>query len=460
MGVTGDRLLVVDDEPLIRFGIREYFESRGMEVEEAATLVAARSILARTEIDAVILDYRLPDGDALELLAEIHERDPEVGVVVLTGHASIDLAVQAIKLGAENFLTKPVELQALAVILDRAAENRRLRRRQRVGQRQISDAPDPFVGVSRIMRELRREAEVALGADSPLLILGPTGAGKGVLARWLHEHGSRSREPMVDLNCAGLSKELVESELFGHARGAFTGAVQEKRGLFELAHRGTLFLDEIGDLDPAVQPKLLKALEERRFRRLGELVERRVDVRLVAATNADLAAKVDAGTFRADLYYRVNNLVLEIPSLAERSDDIPYIADKILAELGANRGRQYELDAGALASLQSYAWPGNVRELKSALEQAAMRAGGESGRQAGRQTIRREHLRFVPGPGRRIAPKSEATTLEQGEREQIERALKASRGRVIAAAAALGIPRSSLYQKLKDHGIDLEPFQA
>jgi DNA-binding NtrC family response regulator len=456
--VSRDCLLVVDDEPLIRFGIREYFEGRGWEVEEAGTLGEARRVLARLQPDSVVLDYRLPDGNSMDFLTELRERDQEITVVVLTGYGSIDLAVKAIKLGAENFLTKPIELQALEVILDRGAENRRLRRKQRATQPRRDSGLDPFIGPSAAMRHLRSEAELALRAEGPVLILGPTGAGKGVLARWLHENGTRSNEAFVDLNCAGLSREFLESELFGHARGAFTSAVQDKRGLFEVANRGTLFLDEVGDLDPSVQPKILKVLEEKRFRRLGEVVERRVDVRLLAATNHDLAERVAAGTFRDDLYYRINNLVLQLPPLADRAEDLPYLADRLLRDLASNRGREVRLDPAALESLRGYAWPGNLRELRNVLEQALLRASGP--------VLRPEHLRFSPAPraakesaGGGRAASTRPTTLAEVEKAQIEKALAADFGRVAVAAGRLGIPRSTLYQKLKEHGIDVTQFQ-
>jgi DNA-binding NtrC family response regulator len=447
-----DRLLVVDDEATVRLAIAQYFEDRGYEVAEAASLAEARRQL-RDRPDGVVLDYRLPDGDALTLLGEIRAQDPDTAVIVLTGFGSIDLAVKAIKMGAENFLTKPVELSALEVVLARAAENRRVRRRNQAGiaSRRLTDQLDPFVGSSAAMRELQREAEIAVRSQAPVLILGPTGAGKGVLARWLHEQGPRRDEALVDLNCAGLSRELVESELFGHARGAFTGAVNDKRGLLEIAHKGTLFLDEIGDLDLAVQPKLLTALEERRFRRLGDVVERRVDIHLISATHQNLPARVESGSFRADLFFRINGLLLEIPGLSDRREDIVPLANSLLGRLSLERGRELRFDADAEAALASYEWPGNVRELRAVLEQAMLRCEGV--------VLRREHLRFAPLPTAGAAASREPVTLDEMARLQIEKALQAERGRVAEAARRLGIPRSSLYQKIKDHGIDLERFK-
>ncbi len=454
-----DRVLVVEDEPVVRFGIRDFLESRGFGVQEAASLEQARALFQRERPDAIVIDYSLPDGNALDLLAEVREVDPQLPVVVLTGHGSIDLAVRAIKEGAENFLTKPVELPALAVVLERALENHRNRRRQAARQsRRSREEVDPFVGTSAAVRELAREAAMALRSEGPILIQGETGSGKGVLARWLHEQGARRDEPFVDLNCAGLSREFLESELFGHARGAFTGAVNDKKGLFEVAHRGTLFLDEMGDLDPVVQPKVLKVIEEKRFRRLGEVADRQVDVFLIAATNHDLAALVREGKFRSDLFFRINTIPLAVPPLRDRPEDVAPLAARLLERLGRDLGRpSARLAPGALEALRAYSWPGNVRELRNVLERAVLRAeGGE---------IQASDFRFVPalaepallgggGGGAGVQ------TLAETERRQIEQALHEERGRVVNAARRLGIPRSTLYQKIKEHRVDLSRFQS
>jgi DNA-binding NtrC family response regulator len=447
-----DRVLLVEDEPIVRFGIRDFLESRGFGVQEAASLEQARASFQRERPDAIVVDYSLPDGNALDLLPEIQAVDSQLPVVVLTGHASIDLAVRAIKEGAENFLTKPVELLALAVVLERALENQRNRRRQAARQsRRSRDEADPFAGTSPAARDLAREAAVALRSEGPILIQGETGSGKGVLARWLHEQGPRRDEPFVDLNCAGLSRELLESELFGHARGAFTGAVNEKKGLFEMAHRGTLFLDEMGDLDPAVQPKVLKVIEEKRFRRLGEVADRQVDVFLIAATNHDLASLVREGRFRSDLYFRINTIPLAVPPLRDRREDVAPLAQRLLERLGRDLGRpDARLAPEAVEALRAYSWPGNVRELRNVLERAILRAEGRE--------IHPTDFRFAPALAG-AAPPNGAQTLAEIERQQIERALREARGRVTSAAQRLGIPRSTLYQKIKEHRVDLARFQ-
>jgi DNA-binding NtrC family response regulator len=371
-----------------------------------------------------------------------------VPLVILTGMGSIELAVRAIKEGAEHFLTKPVELPALAVVLERLLENRRNRHRQMARRSKAArHAADPFLGDSPAMRQLADDARRFLSSDSPVLIRGETGSGKGVLAAWLHQNGPRADEAFVDLNCATLSKELLESELFGHEKGAFTGALAAKPGLLDVAHRGTLFLDEIGDVDAAVQPKLLKVLEDKRYRRLGDVRDRQVDVRLIAATHQDLSRLVRENRFRSDLYYRVSTIPLVVPPLRERLEDMELIAEKLLDGLAADLGRgKLSLAADALAALKAYSWPGNIRELRNVLERAVLLCEG--------RVLGRRDLRFEPAPADEAAPGA-ALTLEEMERAHIERVLQAERGHVETAARRLGIPRSSLYQKIKRFGLSV-----
>ena len=338
------KVLIVDDEPGIRFGVRDFLESEGFEVEEADSTAAAERLVREYHPDALVLDHMLPDGTALELLPRIREIDSTLPVVVLTGHATIDLAVRAVKEGADQFLAKPVELPALVVMLRRLLETQREKRRQAAGRaRQAREAVDPFTGTSAAIRRLAEDARRLQASSSPILIEGETGSGKGVLARWLHRNGPRGDEPFVDMNCAGLSREFLETELFGHEKGAYTGAVNSKQGLLEVAHRGVVFLDEIGDLDPQVQPKLLKVLEEKRFRRLGEVRDRQVDVQLVAASHQSLPQLVQEKKFRSDLYFRISTIPLRVPALRERVEDIP-----ILARAAARPGCRTTSAAAAL----------------------------------------------------------------------------------------------------------------
>jgi len=444
--VRKSRILIVDDDAGLRFSIGDFLSTHGYLTEQAANCRQAEDALPVFSPDALLVDYVMPDGNALELMARLRAINSEVPVVILTGHGSIDLAVRAIKEGAEQFLTKPLELPTLLVVLERVLENQRNRQREEAGRsRQARRAMDPFLGSSAAIRALADEAQRVADSDRSVLIQGETGSGKGVLAHWLHQNGPRAKDPFVDLNCAGLSRELLETEIFGHEKGAFTGAAASKSGLLEIAHRGTFFLDEIGDMDLQVQPKLLTAVEEKRFRRLGDVRDRTVDVRLIAATHQDLGQLVREKKFRSDLYFRINALRLEVPPLRQRAQDIPMLAQRVLAQLAAEMGRgELRLDEGAEAALQAYTWPGNVRELKNVLERAALH-GDES-------RLSRRHLQFEAVASSPPPPAANAT-LADLERSQIERVLREEDGRVETAATRLGISRSSLYSKIKAYRI-------
>ena len=450
------KILIVDDEPGIRFGMRDFLESEGLEADEADSVATAERAVREGRPDAVVLDHMLPDGTALDLLPRIRELDPSLPVIVLTGHASIDLAVRAVKEGADQFLAKPVELPALLVMLRRLLEAQREKRRQIAGRaRQAREAIDPFTGRSAAIRTLAEQARRLLASSSPILIEGETGSGKGVLARWLHRSGPRADEPFVDMNCAGLSREFLETELFGHEKGAFTGAVTSKQGLLEVAHRGVVFLDEIGDLDPQVQPKLLKVLEEKRFRRLGEVRDRQVDVQLLAASHQNLPQLVNENRFRSDLYFRISTIPLRVPPLRERIEDIPILARGLLTAIANDLGRRgLRLSPAAEQALTTHPWPGNIRQMRNVLERAALLSGHE--------VLEPEDLCF-DGPSGTVlfAPQlsgregNSSLTLEQLERIHIERVLRELGGRVAEASQRLGIPRSTLYQKIKKFGLDV-----
>lgn len=440
------RILVVDDEPAVRFGLRDFLETHGYEVQEAESCRQALDVFLSARPDVMVLDFKLGDGDALSLLPRLREIDSGVPLIVLTAHGSIDLAVQAIKEGAEQFLTKPIELAALHVILQRLLDVRRNQRKQLAGSaRERRALVDPFLGTSQAIRELEQQARKMLAADSPILIQGETGTGKGVLADWMHRHGPRAEEAFVDLNCAGLSREFLESELFGHEKGAFTGATSRKPGLFEVAHGGTVFLDEIADVDPQVQPKLLKVVEDQRFRALGDVRERHVDVRLLAATHANLGALAGEGRFRSDLYFRISALPLLVPPLRERGEDVLILAGMLLGRIAADLGRApREFTADAQRALLEYRWPGNVRELRNVIERAVLL--GEQ-REISRRDLRFDSLQ--PPQTNDVS----SLTLHELERRHIERALADAHGKVEQAARRLGIPRSTLYQKLKEYGL-------
>jgi len=443
-------LLVVDDDRTITTALKNYFETSGFDVVGVPTLAEAQVAFRSRRPDVAVVDYMLPDGDALQLLERFKAVDPNVPVIVLTGHGSVDLAVRAIQEGASQFLTKPVKLPALEAVIERALADDSMRR-QELARRSTGAARlvDPFTGESRVMRDLAAHAKKVLTSDLPVLILGETGTGKGVLARWIHESGPRRRAPFVDLNCAGLSREFLDTELFGHEKGAFTGAVASKQGLFEVSHGGTLFLDEIGDVDPQLQPKLLKVVEEKRFRRLGEVSDRTVDVRLVGATHHNLEAMVREGRFRSDLYFRIATIPLMIPPLRERAEDIPLLVEQMLADIARSVGRtNVTVAPAALKELHSYSWPGNVRELRNALERAVLLAE--------RDVLERGDFALTfHGAGAATSGDDLHLTLEQMERKHIERVLADEEGRVDRAAERLAVPRSSLYQKIKRYGISI-----
>jgi DNA-binding NtrC family response regulator len=447
MLVARNRVLIVDDEYAVRFGIREFLELHGYQIEEAETCRDARGIFGTSRPDVVIADYMLPDGTALDLLPRLKEIDSEIPLLVLTAHGSIDLAVRAIKEGAEQFLTKPIELATLHVILQRLLEKQRSHHKQLASRsRQVRQTIDPFIGTSAAILTLADQARKFLTTESPVLILGETGSGKGILARWLHENSPRAEEAFVDLNCAGLSRELLETELFGHEKGAFTSATASKQGLFEVAHRGTIFLDEIGDVDLQIQPKLLKVLEDKRFRRVGDVRDRQVDVRLIAATHQDLIQLVREKKFRDDLYFRISTIPLSFPPLRERIEDIPVLARYLLNKVSLDLGRgDIQLNDDCVKALQAYAWPGNVRELRNVIERAVLLSD--------QKIIGLKDLNFDGHARVGSPPYDSGLTLLQMEKQHIQRVLQEEQGRVEKAARRLGIPRSSLYQKIKKHEI-------
>jgi DNA-binding NtrC family response regulator len=448
--VSKKKILIVDDERECRAPMREYFEAREYEVAESSTAKAAEEMFVRSRPDAAILDYSLPDANALDLIPRLKNIDAGVPLVVVTGHGSIELAVQAMQDGAEHFVTKPVQLSALAMIVERLLENARNRRIKVATQsKEERDVANPFLGSSPLISKLAQDVNRVLDTDRPLLIAGETGSGKGVLASWIHRHSSRREEAFVNLNCAGLSRDFLETELFGHEKGAFTGAVSTKQGLFEVGHRGTVFLDEIGDVDPQVQPKLLKVLEEKQFRRLGSVQDRQVDVRLIAASHQNLTELVQQQRFRSDLYFRISTLHLRLPALRERPEDIPIIAAGLLQKCAAELGREVALLPDANHALMNYAWPGNIRELRNVLERAVLLSD--------KKELGAGDLRFdsIPIQGTSSGNGDLNRSLTDQERKHIQDVLRAQGWRVVKAAKILGLSRSSLYRKIKDFQIEI-----
>ena len=445
-------LLLVDDDAAIRDLLGRFFGRKGWTVHEVGTGTAAIRTYEAERCDLVLLDLELPDLNGIPILQRLREHDEDVTVIMLTGHADIEVAVEAMRLGAENFLTKPFELDHLSAVVDRAAEKARLRRHNRVLTDTVTrDGPDSGdLGVSPRMQELATRVERMASGDGTILLQGETGTGKGWVARRIHERSSRRGGPFVEVNCGGLSATFLESELFGHEKGAFTDARSRKEGLFEVADGGTVFLDEVGDLAPELQPKLLKVLEDQRFRRLGGTHELSVDIRLIAATNHDLQDRVRNGAFRQDLYYRLAVLPLELPPLRERtSEDVAALIYDILDELRRriNAGPR-SIDDRALAALVRHPWPGNIREVRNLIERVLILATDED-------EIRLSHLPADMRGAVHPTPVGfdEPLTLEEVERRHLAHVLELNEGNRSRTARVLGISRAALYDKMDRYGL-------
>jgi DNA-binding NtrC family response regulator len=424
-------LLVVDDDATIRGTLEDLFSGAGWAVASAASGAAALTAAAAHAPDVAVLDLRLPDTDGVTLLRALLEADPDLGVLLLSGHADVPTAVRAMREGAADVLEKPVDLEALLAAADRAAAHGRLSREVRLRRQQDRPTTAP-AAVGPTLDHL-----IALAArhpDAPVLITGETGTGKGYVARLIHDRSPRAAAPFVAINAAALSPTFVESELFGHERGAFTDARQAKRGLLEIADTGTLFLDEVGELPLEVQPRLLTVLEDRRFRRLGGTTLLRSDARLIAATNVALPEAVARQRFRADLLYRLQVLELPLPPLREQPDRLAPLSEQFLPK-GAR------LSTAAKRAIAAYAWPGNIRELKNTLWRAAILAGDHA--------IAPEHLGLSTGQ----PDQDDDLTLEYAEKRAIIKALKAHEGNKTLAAKSLGIARSTLAEKLNRYDL-------
>lgn len=441
------RILVVDDEAHVRRVIRAFLEESGLEVVEADCAQAAEERYATRNPDAVILDYRLPDGNALDLMPKLQEIDPSVPIVILTGYGTIDLAVRAIQEGAAHFLTKPVEMPSLLVIIERMLEESRRRRHQLAQRPATAMRPlDPFMGSDPKIGRLRQDAAGLLTLSSPVLVVGEAGVGKGVLARWVHDNSSRAEEPLVHINCAGLTGAFLDAELFGYSKDVFPGGGSAKPGLVEVANHGTVFLDEIGELGPELQAKLLKMLDEGSFCRLGEDNPRAVDVRLIGASSRALEEHVASGEFSAQLFDRLKPNTLSIPALRERREDISRLASELLDRLALDLGRPGKrLSEEAMEAIVSYSWPGNLRELRTVLEQAVLVGGSD--------LVTAADLKFGSVDRRGSGLTDTSLTLDELEKRHIMAILSEEGGDSGRAATRLGVSRSTLYRKMKRHGL-------
>ena len=445
-----DSVLIVDDDADLLRTVGDYFERLGYEVWREDSGEAAIETYALHRPEVVILDLKLPGLDGMQVLEELRRQD--AAVLLMTGHGDIETAVRAMQLGAENFLAKPVDMPLLAAAAARALDKVRLKRHNALlVSRQAPDGDD-ILGVSGAMRDLARQ--VVLLAESErttVLITGESGTGKGWVARLIHRLSPRHDAPFVDVNCAGLSATFLDSELFGHEKGAFTDAKELKQGLFEVADRGSLFLDEIAELAAELQPKVLKALEDKSFRRLGGTRELQVDVRLIAATNHDIGEAVRTGRFREDLYYRLNVIPLHLPPLRERAkEDRLALLRRLFADLRAELpDSPSDIASEALERLLVYPWPGNIREMRNVLERALI--VGRGAERLGPEHLTSEFGRRAGEPLSRV----QTVSLEEVERRHIERTLRRHGGNRTRAAEELGISRATLINKIKAFALDV-----
>jgi DNA-binding NtrC family response regulator len=443
--------MLVDDDAAFRHVMAGELRRLDLEVVAVESGEDALRRIGQVAPDVLLLDLQLPGMSGLDVLRAVQEHHPSVEVIMLTGHGSIDTAIESIRAGAFDYVVKPCPLDELEVRLQRAMERQALRRRTRLLERGLTP-PDPggsFVGESPEFRELLHLIDRVAPTDSTVLVTGETGSGKEMVTKLIHARSARRARPFVVVECAALQESLLQSELFGHERGAFTGADRAKPGLFEVAHGGTIFLDEIGEVSQATQVKLLRVLDTSTFRHVGGTAEIRVDVRLLAATNRDLRAMVQQGLFREDLYYRLSTITIRIPPLRERRSDVELLARHFVTVLNERFGWRKRIGAAALAVLQRHDWPGNVRELQHVIE-AAMIVGEE-------EEIRPQHLpahlRLAaarPSPGPAGGDGASMPTLEQLERAHIEAALRATGGHRGRAAAILGISERNLYRRIRD----------
>jgi two-component system, NtrC family, response regulator HydG len=433
------RLLVVEDDPALREVLCDQLRSLGHTVQEASSVAGALEELGRAEFEVALLDLMLTDGSGIEILSRIAEEDLPTEAIVLTGYASVDTAIEAMKLGAYDYMTKPARLNELEILVQKASEKSRLRRENaslkiRLGQQERDFG---LITEDAGMKELMATVARVAPSDLPVLIQGESGTGKELIARAIHTASARAQHPFVAINCAAMAEGLLESELFGHEKGSFTGAVVRKPGLFEVADKGVLFLDEIGEVSPAVQVKILRAIETREILRVGSTRPVRVDVRIVSATNKDVKAEMQEGRFREDLYYRLNGVTLRLPPLRERRGDIALLARHFLDRFGPRK----QLSPRALETLTAYAWPGNVRELQMVIHRAAILAL--------KDTIDAEDLPLdVRDQGWKSAAVRTAMSLADIEREYIETVLRQNEGHRGKTARALGIDPKTLYNKL------------
>ncbi|MDZ7344090.1 MAG: sigma-54 dependent transcriptional regulator [candidate division KSB1 bacterium] len=453
-------IFIIEDHATMREGLEQVVCRLGHQVETFAQAEPALAALSTRRVDLMISDYRLPGMDGLALLEKVKSMRPQCEIIVITAYGSIDLAVQAMQKGAADFITKPFSPDELTIKLERLAERLRQRRElenleaENLYLRQQEESQFNFgeiIGPSAPMQEVFRILQKVAPTDSSIIIYGESGTGKELVARAIHKNSNRAHGPFIRVNCGALTETLLESELFGHEKGAFTGALKRKLGRFELAHRGTIFLDEIGDISPALQIKLLRVLQEKEFERVGGEETVHVDVRVIAATHRHLKEEVAAGRFREDLYYRLHIVPINLPPLRQRLEDLPVLVDHFLQRLGRElRKPNLQIDPAVLEMMKNYHWPGNVRELENVLERAAVLCEGERITVADLPPLVKDRSAVFQLPSENLDLNQ---TLEEVERALIERALTRAHGVKAEAARSLGIKPTTLLYKLGKYGM-------
>ncbi|MBF0431340.1 MAG: sigma-54-dependent Fis family transcriptional regulator [Fibrobacteria bacterium] len=431
-------LLIIEDDESAVFGYTQILGDAGYTFKTASSLKEAGGKLKEEQFDAFLVDLNLPDGQSVPLISEIRSSSPSAAIIVISGNSDVAVAVQAMKMGADNYITKPVDMDDLQIQLENFLKLSQLRKKERI-QRQIAKKGDLYWGNSPAMQQLLTQAETVADSETPVLIQGETGTGKGILAKWLHSQSDRNKGAFVDLNCSTFKGELLKSELFGHIRGSFTSAIKDRIGLIEAADGGTLFLDEIGDMDMEVQTQLLKVIEEKTFRRVGENKPRKSDFRLICATHKDIQKVVQDGSFREDLFFRISVFPMQLPPLRERIEDIPGLSEQLLIELGYTHGVP---DKEVLECLSNHHWPGNIRELKNSLERALLYSRKEKITCAHFLDLGKAYpLKSGPQIG-------ELTSLDEIEQAYIKKAMEVFKGDKNKVCDTLGISLSSLYRKM------------
>jgi DNA-binding NtrC family response regulator len=444
-------VLVVDDEKNIREGLAKLLDLEGHRTFVAADGKEALATLERGDMDLIVTDLKMPHLPGEELLRQVQGTSPGLPVIILTGHGTIESAVQAMKQGAYDYLTKPVDMSRLTLLVSRALAEWEVKRQYREALRELQKRNQfsNIIGKSDAMKKIFEVVQLVSASRASVLITGESGVGKEMIADAIHYNSERKDKPLIKVHCAALSESLLESELFGHERGAFTGAVARKRGRFELAHRGTIFLDEIGEISLSVQIKLLRVLQDRSFERVGGEETIEVDVRLIAATNRDLKEAIGKGEFREDLYYRLNVVNIRIPPLRERTEDIPLLISSFLTEFAqANSKRIEGIDTRARTALYNYFWPGNVRELRNCIESAVVMCRGN-------QITSEDLPPHIHSSGdKNFIRLGLGQTLAEAEREIIRAVLLRQNGNKTRAAELLGIGRKTLHRKIQEYGLE------